>query len=88
MPLMASHLPPPQNPQHHQSHARQGFTAVAASAPPTENLPPQNEMDMDMDAPAGSAATAPFLRDFTLVAEAVKRVQMEVVMSEMESITL
>jgi hypothetical protein len=65
--------------------------AAVVSAPPTaaaEHLPPQNEMDMDMDAPGGSAATAPFLRDFTLVAEAVKRVQMEVVMSEMESITL
>lgn len=36
----------------------------------------------------GPAATAPFLRDFTLVAEAVKRVQMELVMNEMESIRL
>lgn len=36
----------------------------------------------------GAAATAPFLRDFTLVAEAVKRVQMDAVMTEMESITL
>lgn len=36
----------------------------------------------------GPSATAPFLRDFTLVAEAVKRVQMEVVMNEMESIRL
>lgn len=36
----------------------------------------------------GPAATAPFLQDFTLVAEAVKRVQMDAVMTEMESITL
>lgn len=36
----------------------------------------------------GASATAPFLRDFTLVAEAVKRVQMDAVMTEMESITL
>lgn len=37
---------------------------------------------------SGPAATAPFLQDFTLVAEAVKRVQMDAVMTEMESITL
>jgi hypothetical protein len=48
----------------------------------------QMEMEIGGSGGGGPAATAPFLRDFTLVAEAVKRVQMEVVMTEMESITL
>ncbi|KAL1873780.1 hypothetical protein Plec18167_006298 [Paecilomyces lecythidis] len=37
---------------------------------------------------AGASATAPFLRDFTLVAEAAKRAQMAVVMRDLEGITL
>lgn len=37
---------------------------------------------------AGAAATAPFLRDFTLVAEAAKRAQMAVVMRDLEGISL
>lgn len=36
----------------------------------------------------GPTATAPFLRDFSLVAEAAKRAQMAVVMRDLESVTL
>ncbi|PLB53410.1 hypothetical protein P170DRAFT_424150 [Aspergillus steynii IBT 23096] len=36
----------------------------------------------------GPTATAPFLRDFSLVAEAAKRAQMSVVMRDLESVTL
>lgn len=36
----------------------------------------------------GPMATAPFLRDFSLVAEAAKRAQMAVVMRDLESVTL
>jgi len=35
-----------------------------------------------------SASTDPFLKDFTLVAEAAKRAQMAVLMREMESVGL
>jgi hypothetical protein len=51
----------------------------------TDSMQVQEAQAMGED---GAAATAPFLRDFTLVAEAVKRVQMDAVMTEMESITL
>ncbi|CEJ57447.1 Putative Podospora anserina S mat genomic DNA chromosome 2, supercontig 2 [Penicillium brasilianum] len=36
----------------------------------------------------GGATTAPFLQDFTLVAEAAKRAQMSIVMRDLESVTL
>ncbi|KAK2754675.1 hypothetical protein FQN54_006808 [Arachnomyces sp. PD_36] len=36
----------------------------------------------------GARATAPFLEDFNLVAEAAKRAQMAVVMRDLESVTL
>ncbi|GES61799.1 hypothetical protein ATEIFO6365_0001017500 [Aspergillus terreus] len=36
----------------------------------------------------GPTATAPFLRDFSLVAEAAKRAQMSIVMRDLESVTL
>ena len=36
----------------------------------------------------GPTATAPFLQDFSLVAEAAKRAQMAVVMRDMEGISL
>ncbi|KAE8380585.1 hypothetical protein BDV26DRAFT_257322 [Aspergillus bertholletiae] len=36
----------------------------------------------------GPTATAPFLRDFSLVAEAAKRAQMSVVMRDLEAVTL
>ncbi|OOF94263.1 hypothetical protein ASPCADRAFT_208778 [Aspergillus carbonarius ITEM 5010] len=36
----------------------------------------------------GPTATAPFLRDFSLVAEAAKRAQMSVMVRDLESVTL
>ncbi|KAL4897386.1 hypothetical protein BDV59DRAFT_170496 [Aspergillus ambiguus] len=36
----------------------------------------------------GPTATAPFLRDFSLVAEAAKRAQMSIMMRDLESVTL
>ncbi|RAO64666.1 uncharacterized protein BHQ10_000678 [Talaromyces amestolkiae] len=51
-------------------------------------LPTQAQVQPGQMTLGGPAATAPFLQDFTLVAEAVKRVQMDAVMTEMESITL
>ncbi|KNG80047.1 hypothetical protein ANOM_011829 [Aspergillus nomiae NRRL 13137] len=36
----------------------------------------------------GPTATAPFLRDFSLVAEAAKRAQMSVMMRDLEAVTL
>ncbi|KAH8694970.1 hypothetical protein BGW36DRAFT_298936 [Talaromyces proteolyticus] len=70
------HPHPQQFPQLQQQHAQaQGSLA-------TERMP-QGQV-----AEGGPAATAPFLKDFTLVAEAVKRVQMDAVMTEMESISL
>jgi len=36
----------------------------------------------------GPTATAPFLQDFSLVAEAAKRAQMSIVMRDLESVTL
>lgn len=36
----------------------------------------------------GPTATAPFLQDFSLVAEAAKRAQMSIVMRDLEGVTL
>lgn len=41
-----------------------------------------------VNGPGGPTATAPFLQDFSLVAEAAKRAQMAVVMRDLESVTL
>ncbi|PYH48595.1 uncharacterized protein BP01DRAFT_151873 [Aspergillus saccharolyticus JOP 1030-1] len=48
----------------------------------TDNYPHQ------ITGPGGPTATAPFLRDFSLVAEAAKRAQMSVIMRDLESVTL
>jgi hypothetical protein len=65
-----------------QQHLQQQIQQQHAQ---TEAIQAQEAQAMGED---GASATAPFLRDFTLVAEAVKRVQMDAVMTEMESITL
>lgn len=76
---------------HAQSHVadqqRPHFISEQAnSGPAAEPMPEQYQQQQR--GLGGPAATAPFLQDFTLVAEAVKRVQMDAVMTEMESITL
>lgn len=79
-PLWAQNQPPMADSQNvsemKSSQDQDEYETTAALYPHTENKL------------GGPAATAPFLRDFTLVAEAVKRVQMELVMNEMESIRL
>ncbi|KAA8646513.1 hypothetical protein EYZ11_012437 [Aspergillus tanneri] len=47
-----------------------------------------NNYPHKIDGPGGPTATAPFLRDFSLVAEAAKRAQMSVMMRDLESVTL
>ncbi|PKX88774.1 uncharacterized protein P174DRAFT_446281 [Aspergillus novofumigatus IBT 16806] len=59
-------------------------TESANTAPPPQQListPPGHQL-------GGPLATAPFLRDFSLVAEAAKRAQMSVVLRDLESVTL
>lgn len=56
--------------------------AAATAQPGVENYPHQ------INGMGGPTATAPFLQDFNLVAEAAKRAQMAVVMRDLESVTL
>lgn len=67
---------------------------TAASAPQTENTnttlaqQPADVYPHQVTGLGGPTATAPFLQDFSLVAEAAKRAQMAVVMRDLESVTL
>ncbi|KAJ5861861.1 uncharacterized protein N7529_009171 [Penicillium soppii] len=54
----------------------------AATAPAAQTNPHQ------IEALGGPTATAPFLQDFNLVAEAAKRAQIGIVMRDLESVTL
>ncbi|KAL1974122.1 hypothetical protein VTN31DRAFT_5682 [Thermomyces dupontii] len=65
--------------------------AVATDGPSNNTAVAQQQQQQQQyyySEKGGPAATAPFLRDFTLVAEAVRRVQMDRMMSEMERVTL
>lgn len=53
----------------------------------TQTQSQANEQD-ETEPKGGPTATAPFLRDFSLVAEAAKRAQMAVVMRDLEGISL
>ncbi|KAJ5930089.1 hypothetical protein N7466_005582 [Penicillium verhagenii] len=55
---------------------------MTAAQPATALYPHQ------VDGLGGPTATAPFLQDFNLVAEAAKRAQMGIVMRDLESVTL
>ncbi|KKK20838.1 hypothetical protein P175DRAFT_0500423 [Aspergillus ochraceoroseus IBT 24754] len=68
----------PQEPS--QNNAQSTTTLVSYST--LENYPHQ------VNGAGGPTATAPFLRDFSLVAEAAKRAQMAVVMRDLEGVTL
>lgn len=68
-----------------QSMNSQNFHAMQPSA--NQHLAPSSAPVQRAEL-AGPSATAPFLRDFTLVAEAAKRAQMAVVMRDLEGITL
>lgn len=47
-----------------------------------------NPYSHQVESLGGPKATAPFLQDFNLVAEAAKRAQMGIVMRDLESVTL
>jgi hypothetical protein len=59
---------------------------------PRSEIPPANQNAADyppqVTGLGGPTATAPFLQDFSLVAEAAKRAQMSIVMRDLESVTL
>lgn len=79
--------------QQQQQHLFADTHAQAQAQPNMDNMIPTHYQQGQIQGQGqmtlgGPAATAPFLQDFTLVAEAVKRVQMDAVMTEMESITL
>lgn len=77
-----------QQDQQQPARSEQFVSAPAAVADGQNNNPALAYQQQYYGEKGGPAATAPFLRDFTLVAEAVRRVQMDRVMSEMERVTL
>ncbi|KAJ5155100.1 uncharacterized protein N7500_010539 [Penicillium coprophilum] len=64
------------------THAVLPMNAAPAPAPTSDAYPHQ------INGLGGPTATAPFLQDFNLVAEAAKRAQMGIVMRDLESVTL
>ncbi|KAL2003828.1 hypothetical protein VTN02DRAFT_2045 [Thermoascus thermophilus] len=68
--------------QEQQQHQQQGSHSAPISQAVADYYPHRNNEK------GGPTATAPFLRDFSLVAEAAKRAQMAVVMRDLESVTL
>ncbi|KAJ5793448.1 hypothetical protein N7457_000047 [Penicillium paradoxum] len=66
------------------SNTHGGFPMNAAPAP----APAADHYPHQMNSLGGPTATAPFLQDFSLVAEAAKRAQMGIVMRDLESVTL
>lgn len=63
------------------NHTSNSHTLFNPAPAQTSNNHPSIEM-------GGPTATAPFLQDFSLVAEAAKRAQMGIVMRDLESVTL
>ncbi|KAI9040708.1 uncharacterized protein KD926_007789 [Aspergillus affinis] len=83
----------PADPLHHlqqqQPHAAETGPSGLAPAVAAAAVAAESQASVPAPAPAsGPTATAPFLRDFSLVAEAAKRAQMSVVMRDLESVTL
>ncbi|CAG8888744.1 unnamed protein product [Penicillium egyptiacum] len=64
------------------THALLPTNAAPAPVPTSDTYPHQ------INGLGGPTATAPFLQDFNLVAEAAKRAQMGIVMRDLESVTL
>ncbi|EAW09908.1 uncharacterized protein ACLA_041260 [Aspergillus clavatus NRRL 1] len=84
--------PPFQAPgqQYHYSQNPASLSGVPMQ-PSSSTAPAPASADSHPHQPTGSGgplATAPFLRDFSLVAEAAKRAQMSVVLRDLESVTL
>ncbi|PYI26522.1 hypothetical protein BP00DRAFT_439927 [Aspergillus indologenus CBS 114.80] len=75
----SQHPTEPHQPHHHHHHHQQ------------QHLDPSTHTDTyphQITGSGGPTATAPFLRDFSLVAEAAKRAQMSVMVRDLESVTL
>lgn len=75
-------MPPSSNSTQDQPQASAASTQAAAAAAVAADYPHQ------INGMGGPTATAPFLRDLNLVAEAAKRAQMAVVMRDLEGVTL
>ncbi|KAF7625512.1 hypothetical protein F9C07_3790 [Aspergillus flavus] len=78
----ASHHPHTQPTEYSQQQLSQLPEASGQQPNALESYPHQ------VSGSGGPTATAPFLRDFSLVAEAAKRAQMSVVMRDLEAVTL
>lgn len=72
----------PVAPQRNNSESIPRSEAAPGTQPAADLYPHQ------VEGLGGPTATAPFLQDFNLVAEAAKRAQMSVVMRDLESVTL
>lgn len=70
----------PSQPQTHQIQTNTTSDETSAATAP--------EYPHQIQGVGGPTATAPFLQDFNLVAEAAKRAQMAVVMRDLEGISL
>ncbi|RAL01846.1 uncharacterized protein BO80DRAFT_434003 [Aspergillus ibericus CBS 121593] len=73
---------PPTATSTEQQHPTDLSQSTAAAAVAQDTYPHQ------ITGSGGPTATAPFLRDFSLVAEAAKRAQMSVMVRDLESVTL
>ncbi|KAB8232567.1 uncharacterized protein BDW43DRAFT_106674 [Aspergillus alliaceus] len=90
---LTSHQPHTQQPTTEYSH--QQYQLSESSTGPQQQFQQQSQSHQQAEAyphqasgSGGPTATAPFLRDFSLVAEAAKRAQMSVVMRDLEAVTL
>ncbi|KAE8352062.1 hypothetical protein BDV28DRAFT_135864 [Aspergillus coremiiformis] len=88
--LAPTQQPIPSSSIHNQSTAESQYQQQYQQSAPTG---PQQHTAMETyphqaSGSGGPTATAPFLRDFSLVAEAAKRAQMSVVMRDLEAVTL
>ena len=63
-------------------------SATIAAAATDTAAAAQPEYPHQIHGDGGPTATAPFLQDFSLVAEAAKRAQMAVVMRDLEGVSL
>lgn len=71
------------------SHPKRGHSIAipTSTQQPVYDLDPSSQ-SVPLTTGGGAMATAPFLKDFNLVAEAAKRAQMAVLMREMEGVNL
>jgi len=70
------------------SHNFSMMQAAQAHKQPSNYAPTASQVPLDRKETGGPTATADFLRDFNLVAEAAKRAQMSIVVRDLESISL